>query len=447
VNPALSNIDVRQIISETTDKINTLGYIYLPTAGKPYGTWNNDVGYGRINAERALLVACSSASACKGSDPCCVELPTPDACCVSPCDPPWRPDDQCLIWYETKFFRAPLRDDSNNPSSVFSAFLREYIEFRITYEHKLCLLGKQHGPLLYTVTLLPGEKVTIYHSDRYRRVTSEQERYSVQTTFMQFLSVIHEARVTSTLDTLNERLTSSKSSSSGSSGGGFFLGLFGFGGGNSDSRQTSVTDHTMLRVGFVSDQFNQSVVQASQLTHAERSLVVSTYEDKETLDITSRSLQNSNECRAVTYFVRQVIELYAFSTTVSDISYRIIAPNVPPEWHSANDLGWLPLQIQEQIRNVLRLLPRVGDVTEKPKPISLPTDGAVYDPELAHCCSCEPEREAAIAIRLEKQKAEALMACLEAQVLEVELQRRRMLLQKGELAPFDAPVTPIAPLG
>src|SRR4029077_17688564 len=60
LNPALTNMDVRKIISESTDKINSLGYVYLPTAGKPYGTWNNDVGYGRINAERALLIACSS---------------------------------------------------------------------------------------------------------------------------------------------------------------------------------------------------------------------------------------------------------------------------------------------------------------------------------------------------------------------------------------------------
>ena len=47
------------------------------------------------------------------------------------------------------------------PNMAFVA-ARAYIEFRITYAHKLCLLGKQHGPLLYTVTLLPGEKVTLY---------------------------------------------------------------------------------------------------------------------------------------------------------------------------------------------------------------------------------------------------------------------------------------------
>jgi hypothetical protein len=439
VNPALTNMEVRKIISETTDKINAGAYVYLPTAGKPFGTWNNDVGYGRINAERALLVACASGEVCKGSGPCGVDLPIPDACCVSPCDPPWRPDEQCFYWYETRFFRVPI-GRGNDPAGAAFANLSNFIEFRITYEHKLCLLGKQHGPLLYTQTLLPGEKVTLYHSDRYRRITSETDRYSVQTTFMQFLSVVHQARTTSTVDVLSDRLSSVKGASSVSVGGGL-AGVLGLPSGSA-SIQTSVTDHNVLHVGLVSDVFNQSVVQASQLTHAERSVVVSNYEEKDVANITSRVIQNDNECRAVTYFIRKVVELYTVSTRVSDISYRIIAPNVPPDWHSINDIGWLPQAIQVEIKNVLQLLPKVGEVVEKPKPISLPTDGTVYDPELAHCCSCEPERAAAIEIRLEKQKAEALKACLEAQVLQVELERRRLLLQKGELAPFETPPPP-----
>jgi len=433
INPALSNLDVRKIISQTTDKINSGPYIYAPTAGKPYGAWNNEAGYGRINVERAILAACPSNDACCETGPCAVCLPSPDPCCVSPCDPPWRPDQQCMTWYEYRYLRVPSTRDQLGAANIPAA---GYIEFRITYEHKLCLLGKQHGPLLFTVTLLPKEKITLYHSERYRRITSEQSRFSVQTTFMQFLSVVHQARQTSTIDALSERLSSSKSSSSSSSGGGFFGGLFGFGSTSGDTTSTSTTDHNLVNVGFVSDHFNQSVVQASQLTHAERSLTVSTFEDKDIRDVTQRTIENSNDCRAVTYFVRRVEELYAISTTVSDITYRVIAQGVFPDWHSINDIGWLPAPIQVQIKNALALLPKAGDVVEKPKPVSLPTDGSVYDPELAHCCSCEPEREAAIRIQLEKQKAEALKACLDAQMAEVELQRRKMLLQKGELTPF-----------
>jgi Subtilase family len=439
VNPALTNAEVRQIISQTTDKINVAGYTYLATAGKPYGTWNDQVGYGRINAERAVLVACSFGSRSKGRGPCDVDVPTPEECCVSPCDPPWRPDQQCIVWYEERFLRQPIAQRDDTPADFARSI---YIEFRITYEHKLCLLGKQHGPLIYTVTLLPSEKLTLYHSDRYRRITSTQDRFSVQTTFMQFFSSIQQARVTNTVDALSERLSSVKTSASGSFGGGLG-GLLGLPSGSA-SVSASVTDHNLVRVGFVSDQFNQTIVQASQLTHAERSIVVSTFEEKETADISARTIQNDNACRAVTYFVRRVVELYAFSTRVSGLAYRIIAPNIPPDWHSLNDIAWLPARIQQQIKAMTPLLPKVGDITEQPKPISLPTDGTVYNPELANCCSCEPERAAAIDIQLEKQKAEALKLCLDAELLQLEVERRRLLLKKGELAPFDPVATPPA---
>lgn len=369
-------------------------------------------------------------------DPYAVVLPVADVCCISPCDPPWIPEKQCMVWYETRYLRVPFGTETK--AAVAFVPERNYIEFRITYAHRMCLLGKQHGPLLYTVTLLPGEKVTLYHSDRYRQITSVDDRYSVQTTFMQFLSVVHQARVTDTLSSLSDKLSSI--SGSFSTGGGLDIGIASFGA--SASVAASTTDHNVVQLGHVSDQFNQSVTQSSQLTQAERSVVVSTYSEKDTTDISSRVIQNDNACRAVTYFVRKVVELYAFSTVVADISYRVIAPNVAPDWHQAGDLAWLPGAIQTQIKTQLKLLPKPGDVAEAPMPISLPTDGTVYDPELAHCCSCEPQREAAMDIQLEKQKAEAMKARLEAQLLDLEVQRRSLLLAQGQLGSFDPAATP-----
>jgi len=364
--------------------------------------------------------------------PCHVDLPVQDECCVSPCDPPWRKDEQCIYWYETRYFKVPLRFD--NQPAVADLGGRIYIEFRVIYEHKLCLLGKQHGPLLYTQTLLPGEKVTLYHSDRYRRITTETDRFSVQTTFTQFLSLVHEARTSNTMEFLADKLSTEKGSVSGSFGGGL-AGALGFPSGSA-SKQTSVTDHTQLRIGSVAQTFNQSVFQASQMTHAERSVVISNYEETDVANITRRTIQNDNECRAVTYFIRKIMELWALSSKVLEISYRIVAPNLPAEWHSLDDLAWLPAVLQTQVKDAAKNLPKVDEVVVAPRPISLPTDGTVYDPELAHCCSCEPQREAAIQIRLEKQKAEALKACLEVQQLELELKRRQLLLDNGELGPF-----------
>lgn len=443
--PKLTNSEVYQIIGETCDKISPAAYAYLGTAGKPFGTWNNEVGYGRINVERALLVACKRCKegcscGCGSKGECGVSVCEPEECCVSPCDPKWLSDANCITWYEEKFFRVPIGRDTQT-GGIAAAALKEQpmIEFRLTYEHKMCLLGKQHGPLLYTTTLLPGETVRLYHSDRYRRITSAQARYSVQTTFMQFLQVVHQSRVSNSLNALNEQLSTNHSSSSSSEGGGFFFGLFGYGATGKDASSSSTTSHSEIDVHFASEQFNQSVVQSSLLTHSERSIVVSTYEDKETLDISVRTLHNANECRAVTYFVRQVMELYSMSTRLSDIKYRIVFPNVPDEWHAIDDLGWLPDAIEVLIKNVLKLMPKIGTVVVRPRPISLPTDGVVYDPELANCCSCEPEKAAAIQIRLEKEKADAMRACLEVRKMELELKRREMLLAKGELGSFELP--------
>jgi hypothetical protein len=351
-----------------------------------------------------------------------------DPCCVSPCDPPWLTDETCFYYYDSRLFRRPLGRDQDGPVLVDRG--QAAIEFRITYEHRICRRGKQHGPLLYTVTLLPGEKVNLYHSDRYRRTSSEVDRFSVATTFMQFTSAIHQARVTNTLESLSDRLVSVKTNTSVSVGGGL-AGLLGAPSGGA-STAVAVTDHRQTSVGFVSDQFNQSISQASLMTHAERSVVVSTYEDQEIANVTVRSIQNDNACRAVTYFVRQVVELYMVQTVVYDITYRIVGAGVPTDWHTLDDIDWLPKPAQDEIKAVVRLLPKPGDSVERPRAVSIPTDGTVYDPELAKCCSCEPER--------------SHRASLNDELLELEVERRRALLAKGELGPFEpAPVTDALP--
>jgi hypothetical protein len=51
-NAPLTNDEVRDIIEQTADKTGELGY--RDQADKPNGAWNEQMGYGRINAERAV---------------------------------------------------------------------------------------------------------------------------------------------------------------------------------------------------------------------------------------------------------------------------------------------------------------------------------------------------------------------------------------------------------
>ncbi len=51
---SLTNVEVRAIIESTTDKVGAVPYAI--DAGHPNGTWNEEMGYGRINVHEALKV-------------------------------------------------------------------------------------------------------------------------------------------------------------------------------------------------------------------------------------------------------------------------------------------------------------------------------------------------------------------------------------------------------
>lgn len=55
-NPKLTLSQARQILESNTDKLSSYSFS-SNTAGQPNGTWNNEVGYGRVNAYKAVLAA------------------------------------------------------------------------------------------------------------------------------------------------------------------------------------------------------------------------------------------------------------------------------------------------------------------------------------------------------------------------------------------------------
>lgn len=62
VNPCLTGQQIRDIIEQTAQKIRPDIYNYSTTAGRPNGTWNNEMGYGLIDAYAATQMAKSLAS-------------------------------------------------------------------------------------------------------------------------------------------------------------------------------------------------------------------------------------------------------------------------------------------------------------------------------------------------------------------------------------------------
>jgi len=57
VNPNLTGQQVRDIIESTAQKTRTDLYTYSPTSGRTNGTWNNEMGYGLVDAHAAVLAA------------------------------------------------------------------------------------------------------------------------------------------------------------------------------------------------------------------------------------------------------------------------------------------------------------------------------------------------------------------------------------------------------
>ena len=55
VNPNLTALQVRNIIEKNCEKVGA--YSYATTSGRPNGTWHQEMGYGLVNARKAVLAA------------------------------------------------------------------------------------------------------------------------------------------------------------------------------------------------------------------------------------------------------------------------------------------------------------------------------------------------------------------------------------------------------
>jgi subtilisin family serine protease len=426
LRPDLSNVDVRSIIGSTCDKISPHLYAYANVAAKPSGTWNDEVGYGRINAERALLAACAAGredgdGECGGCGGRCHE-DTPEEC-RGPAPLPWLDPHRCMLFYEGRTF---LVDRERG------------LVVRVTYEHCLRLLGRSQGGLLYTTTLLPGEEVQLFEFDRYRRVRSETERMSVHSSFRQTMSALSQSRRSSSASTYTEVLSQVRTAAdvSVSAGGGLAgaLGLPSVGSEFSVDTETTIASGASARVA--SESFSQFAATASQATDAERSVVISRFEESEHQDSTRRLLRNDNDCYAVTYYVRRVNEVYETVTRVVDVEWRL----GDGPFRSIDDLTGVSDDVIRLLKQVLEELPRRGEVIRGGREITLPTDGTLYEAELAHCSSCEPDREEAHRIQLEQARLQARRACLENELLALEVERRRV---SGDVA-LDVEAWPLA---
>ena len=339
--------------------------------------------------------------------------------CVGPEPVPWLSWKHCFKFFEFRYGVVPLNKDV--PGTNVAA---GRLQIRIRYEHALCLLGRKQGPIVHSLTLLPKEEIRIYEYDRYRRSTSETARFSTRTSFFTMTQHVQDAYSNTKSD--SGASVSAKSGTSVDGGGGVDLGIVSFGGGASTS--SSIATNAFFDVSKVSENFSHVAQTSSLAVESERSIVVSTFEDRESVSSTARTLKNDNDCRAITYYIRRVFEVYQLSTKI--VSVEVLAGN---QWL---DLGATPPAIQDAVKKFLDKTD-VGNSHDPGVEIQLPTDGLLYEAEQAHCCSCECEKEAKIRLELELLQLQNLNLRLEAD-------RRQKRLDAGDLDSFEmaAPAPP-----
>jgi hypothetical protein len=328
--------------------------------------------------------------------------------CSGPPPTPWLSWKHCFKIYEFREYVMRLEQAA--------AALQAGVKIRARFEHALCPLGRKQGPIVHSLTLLPQEEVKIYEYDRYRRATSTSARFSQRSTFFSYVS-----RVTETLARVKTDFGTSFSSTAsvaGSTGGGIDLGIISFGGEASSSASVSVSNH--LDVDSVFETFRHVAEISSQAVETERSIVVSTFEENVSTDTTFRQLRNANHCHAVTYFIRRVFEVYCLSTRLVGIEVQIGG-----NWI---DINAVPDALRDAILKQLGSI-IVGQISRRKTEIAIPTDGLLYEAELAHCSSCEPEMERRLELELKK-------LALEVELLERENERRKSRIAAGELSEF-----------
>jgi thermitase len=278
-------------------------------------------------------------------------------------------------------------------------------------------MGRKQGPIVHSLTLLPQEQVKIYEYDRFARATSTTTRVSQRTSFYTFVSRVSErvAETKSSAGSASSKVASSVHSTDDS----IDLGLYSSSSSAASSSSVAASGH--FDVDSVFESFNHVAETASLAVESERSVVVSSFSERESGDSSVRTLRNDNHCRAVTYFIRRVFEVYCLTTKLAGIEVQI-----GDQWV---DWAALPAALKQQLSQELAGL-KPGIFSQQSNEIALPTDGLLYEAELAHCSSCEPEAEQRH--RLELKRLE-----LEVELLARENDRRKALVAAGTLTPFE----------
>jgi hypothetical protein len=235
-------------------------------------------------------------------------------------------------------YRLPFR-----PSVVTEGAAEQIVPVEVILHFRLerCSGPLTLGDLLYTTTLLPGEKVNLTTSDRQSRFSydSETQLSSRQyTTSEESFYLAGMANATSDLTVLSGGSQSSSYQNSATSGGGsagLDLGFVSIGGGVSGASYDGNSASSFAN--FLSQHAESSSHQVEAGVRAAASTSVSEVatrshaagESEDQYESSTRTFSNANRCRAVTYLFYRIDKCQTVTYSLVGIDRRVDDPAAP----------------------------------------------------------------------------------------------------------------------
>lgn len=245
------------------------------------------------------------------------------------CCPPLEPCDVCDHLDFT--FRLPYRQTEN----------RQRVEVTLHFRLTRCSGPLSLGDILYSTTLLPGERVRLFTSDRHSRFSFDSETslaYRHQTTSEESFFMAGMANAVSNVD-VNEHASATSGFHSSAVGGGGSLGIdLGFislGGGASGSSYDSKATSDLAR--SLSQHADSSSRHMEVATRAASSTAVgevstrahSEGESENQYESSSREFTNPNRCHALTFLFYKLNKCQTLRWELVGIERRVLDPAAP----------------------------------------------------------------------------------------------------------------------
>jgi hypothetical protein len=251
------------------------------------------------------------------------------------CCPQLEPCEVCDVLNFT--YRLPFRP------VVVIGDQRQVVPVEVTFHYRLtrCSGPLALGDLIYTTTLLPGEKVRLQSSDRHTRFSFDSESklsYHNETTSEESYYAAGMAYGMSNLSLLDTSSSSSSFSSSAVSGGGgagIDLGFFSIGGSASASSYDANSASRFSRSLSQHAESLQQHVEVSTRAASSTSVgEVSTRnhqqgESDDQFESASRIFSNPNHCHAVTFLFYRINKCQTVRFELVAIERRVDDPLSP----------------------------------------------------------------------------------------------------------------------